>query len=53
MSSNGFKSTNFNINNCNNDNYYNSSIQRNLTYQGASNMLNSDQGFTYGTGIKY
>lgn len=53
MSSNGFRSTNFNINNCNNDNYYNSSIQRNLTYQGASNMLNSDQEFTYGTGIKY
>ena len=52
ISSNGFKNSNININNCNNDNYFNSSIQRNLTYP-KINQMNNEQGFSYTTGIKY
>ena len=59
MSSNGFKNSNLNtnmninINNCNNDNYFNSSIQRSLTYPGRNQMINNEMGMMSSTGIKY
>ena len=55
MSSNGFKSMNtnmnININSCNNDNYFNSSIQRSLNYP-RMNQTN-DQGFPFSAGVRY
>ena len=50
MSSNGFNTNN--INNCNNDIYFNSSIQRNLTFP-KINQMAEGQGFSYTAGIKY
>ena len=49
----GYKNTNININNCNNDNYYNSAVQRSLYNTPNNKMMNSGQGLGYLTGIKY
>ena len=59
MSSNGFKKMNpyinssININNCNNDNYFNSSIQRSLTFPGMNRIMYNEKGIGFSTGIKY
>ena len=53
MSSNGFNTNSINFKNCNNDNYFNSSVQRNLTSPPQnSQMMKSNPGFSYGTGFK-
>ena len=52
-SNNGFKNSNININNCNNNNYCNSAIQRSLNTSQINPMINSGQGFSYSSGIRY
>jgi hypothetical protein len=52
MCSNGFNNNTINYNNCSNDNYFKSSMQRNLTFPQNNQMVNNSQGFLYGTGFK-
>ena len=49
---NGYKSTNINMSNFNNNNYCNSAIQRSLINSQLNPMMNSGQGFSYSSRVK-